>query len=74
MKVFLYYDMKIVEVMIINFQKHLDIREVVWYNIWVDDAGVTESADVPDSKSGDGNIVWVQVPPPAPQKRGSTYG
>lgn len=26
-------------------------------------------ADAPDSKSGDGNIVRVQVPPPAPQRR-----
>lgn len=25
-------------------------------------------ADAPDSKSGDGNIVRVQVPPPAPQR------
>lgn len=25
-------------------------------------------ADAPDSKSGDGNIVRVQVPPPAPEK------
>ena len=29
-------------------------------------AGVTELADVADSKSADSNIVWVQVPPPAP--------
>ena len=26
-------------------------------------------ADAPDSKSGDGNIVRVQVPPPAPYER-----
>ena len=25
-------------------------------------------ADAPDSKSGGGNIVWVQVPPPAPKE------
>ncbi len=25
-------------------------------------------ADAPDSKSGGGNIVWVQVPPPAPRE------
>ena len=36
-------------------------------------------ADAPDSKSGDGNIVWVQVPPPAPTlkpsllKKGSVF-
>ena len=29
-------------------------------------AGVMELADVTDSKSVDGNIVWVRVPPPAP--------
>ena len=27
-----------------------------------------ELADVTDSKSVDGNIVWVRVPPPAPRK------
>ena len=29
------------------------------------DAGVAELADAPDSKSGGGDFVWVQVPPPA---------
>ena len=28
--------------------------------------GVMELADVTDSKSVDGDIVWVRVPPPAP--------
>ena len=28
-----------------------------------------ELADVTDSKSVDGNIVWVRVPPPAPCKK-----
>ena len=28
-------------------------------------AGVAESVDAPDSKSGEGNLVWVRVPPPA---------
>ena len=31
-------------------------------------AGVMELADVTDSKSVDGDIVWVRVPPPAPSK------
>jgi hypothetical protein len=31
-------------------------------------AGVVELADAPDSKSGGGNSVWVQLPPPAPYK------
>ena len=30
-------------------------------------AGMSELADEADSKSVDGNIVWVQVPLPAPQ-------
>ena len=29
-----------------------------------------ELADVTDSKSVDGDIVWVRVPPPAPAKKG----
>ncbi len=29
-------------------------------------AGVAELVDAPDSKSGDSNIMRVQVPPPAP--------
>src|SRR4028119_1852518 len=28
-------------------------------------AGVAESVDAPDSKSGEGDLVWVRVPPPA---------
>src|ERR671910_194871 len=31
-------------------------------------AGVAESVDAPDSKSGEGNLVWVRVPPPAHRK------
>src|ERR687896_906382 len=31
-------------------------------------AGVAESVDAPDSKSGEGNLVWVRVPPPALQE------
>ena len=31
-------------------------------------AGVMELADVTDSKSVDGDIVWVRVPPPAPKQ------
>ena len=31
-------------------------------------AGVLELADETDSKSVGGNVVWVQVPPPAPSK------
>ena len=29
------------------------------------EAGVVELADAPDSKSGEGNLVWVRFPPPA---------
>ena len=28
-------------------------------------AGVMKLVDVPDSKSGEGNLVWVRLPPPA---------
>ncbi len=35
-------------------------------------AGVMELADVTDSKSVDGDIVWVRVPPPAPEKSTSS--
>ena len=31
-------------------------------------AGVMELVDVADSKSADGDIMWVRVPPPAPNK------
>ena len=31
-------------------------------------AGVVEVADAPDSKSGEGNLMGVQAPPPAPIK------
>ena len=34
-------------------------------------AGVMELADVTDSKSVDGDIVWVRVPPPAPKTEGT---
>ena len=34
-------------------------------------AGVMELADVTDSKSVDGDIVWVRVPPPAPKRTAS---
>ena len=34
-------------------------------------AGVMELADVTDSKSVDGDIVWVRVPPPAPKTQGT---
>lgn len=30
-------------------------------------------ADAADSKSADSNIVWVQVPPPAPTLGGKTF-
>ena len=30
-----------------------------------------ELADVTDSKSVDGDIVWVRVPPPAPNPKGA---
>ena len=36
-------------------------------------AGVMELADVTDSKSVDGNIVWVRVPPPAPRRGESLW-
>ena len=35
--------------------------------LWIIHAGVMELADVTDSKSVDGDIVWVRVPPPAPK-------
>src|SRR5215208_4725246 len=41
---------------------------VHWYNVEVLHAGVAELVDAPDSKSGEGNLVWVRVPPPAQQK------
>ena len=37
-------------------------------------AGVMELADVTDSKSVDGDIVWVRVPPPAPKTQGAPKG
>ena len=53
----------------------LDFSSNVCYNICVvlqathTNAGVMELADVTDSKSVDGDIVWVRVPPPAPKKQ-----
>ena len=48
---------------------------MLWYNNKVEfgqraftNAGVMELADVTDSKSVDGDIVWVRVPPPAPKQ------
>jgi hypothetical protein len=38
---------------------------VHWYNVAVLHAGVAELVDAPDSKFGEGNLVWVRVPPPA---------
>ena len=35
-------------------------------------AGMMELADVTDSKSVDGDIVWVRVPPPAPNPKGAS--
>src|SRR5919107_1510537 len=37
-------------------------------------AGVAELVDAPDSKSGEGNLVWVRVPPPAPHKSTANVG
>ena len=37
-------------------------------------AGVMELADVTDSKSVDGDIVWVRVPPPAPIEMNRPFG
>ncbi len=38
------------------------------YNSKVLSAGVMELVDVTDSKSVGGDIVWVRLPPPAPEK------
>ncbi len=46
----------------------VDFFENIYYNTIVIIAGVMELADVTDSKSVDGDIVWVRVPPPAPLK------
>ena len=45
------------------FKKCVKLIYVQNLNIF---AGVMELADVTDSKSVDGDIVWVRVPPPAP--------
>ena len=34
----------------------------------INDADVAELVDARDLKSLDGNVVWVRVPPPAPEK------
>ena len=46
----------------------LAILRALYYNMWVN-AGVMELVDVADSKSADGNIMWVRVPPPAPKQK-----
>ena len=50
-------------------KKPLDFYFIIRYNMYCCNAGVMELADVTDSKSVDGDIVWVRVPPPAPNGR-----
>ncbi len=40
------------------------LREATWLRRIASYAGVAELVDAPDSKSGGGDIVWVQVPSP----------
>ena len=50
------------------WQITLDFIKKMLYNDRQNFAGMMELADVPDSKSGPGNRVWVRLPPPAPTK------
>jgi hypothetical protein len=45
---------------------HGRVAELVYATLKKDGAGVAELVDAPDSKSGGGNTMRVQVPPPAP--------
>lgn len=50
------------------FDTHLPYTAPVFgiFNIIRNMAEVAEQADAPDSKSGDGDIMWVRPPPSAP--------
>ena len=51
------------------WQITLDFIKKMLYNDRQNFAGMMELADVPDSKSGPGNRVRVQVPLPAPKQK-----